>query len=371
MAQVPNVDVEFDGDGVTAIFDFDFPYQKQAEVFVTVDEVPVTYVWVAGSTHSVQVLPAPALGTKVRIYRSTLAYDPLHVFAAGVPFLPRYVDDNNRQLLYVVQEAVDTAQDAAATAERIATVAHAAFQTASDALLVAEAASTAANGVTSTANAALAAATQATGDASNALAVANAVDNKAQGALDTAGTASTAAAAALSTANAVDGKAQSALDTANAATVAVAAATSTANAADSKAQSALANANAATSTANTALATAHAAAPKQWVSDWRTLGPNVTSTFVHALNSRPFITKWEARMKVAFAGYAAGDILTITPQPEVAYTVGLTVYAESNTQFLVQTSSSVNAAVILGKGTGAETRLAWTACDIRCVVTAL
>lgn len=114
MAQVPNVDVDFDGDGTTAIFDFDFPYQKQSEIFVTVDGVNVTYTWLAGNTHSVQVLPAPAIGTKVRVYRSTMAYVPLHEFSAGVPFLPRYVDENNRQLLYATQEAINsTAGDAA------------------------------------------------------------------------------------------------------------------------------------------------------------------------------------------------------------------------------------------------------------------
>lgn len=109
MAQIPNVSVEFDGDGSTVIFDFDFPYQTQAEIFVSVDGVQVPYVWVGDSTHTVQVTPAPVSGSTVVIYRSTLAYVPKHVFAAGVPFLPRYVDENNRQMLYVAQEAVATA----------------------------------------------------------------------------------------------------------------------------------------------------------------------------------------------------------------------------------------------------------------------
>lgn len=114
MAQVPKVDVEFDGDGLTTIFDFNFPYQKQSEIFVTVDEVIVTYTWVAGSNATVQLTVAPVLGAKIRIFRSTMAYVPLHVFDAGVPFLPRYVDENNRQLLYAVQEAINsTAGDAA------------------------------------------------------------------------------------------------------------------------------------------------------------------------------------------------------------------------------------------------------------------
>lgn len=121
MAQVPHTEVFMDGDGVTTIFDFDFPYQNKNEVFVSVNGVDTPYVWLAGSEYSVQVTPAPALGTKLRIYRSTMAYVPLHVFDAGVPFLPRYVDENNRQLLFAAQEAINatagTASQALAVAE--------------------------------------------------------------------------------------------------------------------------------------------------------------------------------------------------------------------------------------------------------------
>lgn len=131
MAQVPHVSVDFDGDSVRTVFDFDFPYRVPAEIFVTVDKVAVPYTFVAGSTHSVEVRPAPVLGTKVRIYRSTLAYTPLHVFDAGVPFLPRYVDDNNRQLLYAVQEAISST---AGTAEEALAVAEDAKETAQEAL---------------------------------------------------------------------------------------------------------------------------------------------------------------------------------------------------------------------------------------------
>lgn len=117
MPQVPEVSIEFRGDGETVIFDFDFPYQSQAEVFVTVDGVQTPYVWVGGSTHTIQVTPAPAEDTKVVIFRSTLAYVPKHLFAGGVPFLPRYVDENNRQMLYVLQEGV---QNFAAVSDSVA-----------------------------------------------------------------------------------------------------------------------------------------------------------------------------------------------------------------------------------------------------------
>lgn len=136
MAQYPNSSVDFDGDGVTKLFDFDFPYQQPDEVFVSVDGVNVAYVWAAGSTNTVEVTPAPALGTKVRVYRSTEAYAPRHLFAAGTPFLPRYVDENSKQILYALQEGLsdftrveDVANDAlegVAAAEAAAQAAQAA-----------------------------------------------------------------------------------------------------------------------------------------------------------------------------------------------------------------------------------------------------
>lgn len=121
MAQTPSTEDLYAGDGVQTIFGVTFPYLKQDEVFVTVDGVNTPYTWLAGSTASVQLSLAPAAGTVVRVYRSTRAFQPLHTFAGGVPFLPRFVDENNRQLLYSVQEAVNetagTAADALITAE--------------------------------------------------------------------------------------------------------------------------------------------------------------------------------------------------------------------------------------------------------------
>jgi alpha-tubulin suppressor-like RCC1 family protein len=322
MAQVPNVDVEFDGDGVTSILDFDFPYQKQSEIFVSVDGVNVAYTWLAGNTHSVQVLPAPALGTRVRIYRSTLAYVPLHVFAAGVPFLPRYVDENNRQMLYVVQEGIDTSNTAAAdaqeaiatadaatlvadqalvnsqtaisTADQAVVTANAAVVTANeadanadqavvtaneakaqaaaadgkadDAVEKAEAAVVTANdakvtaeAIADTADAAFLAAGNAVVTADNALIIAQGIDAKATQALSNSVTAREESAEALATANAIDGKAQTALDDAAAAVVTADDAKATAEAIDGKAQTALDTANTANTTAGRAETKADAA----------------------------------------------------------------------------------------------------------------
>lgn len=144
MAQYPDVSVEFPGDGTTTIFDFNFPYQDTTEVFVSIDGTVVPYVWVAGSTHTVQVLPAPAVGTTVRIYRSTMAYNPRHLFAAGVPFLPRYVDENSKQLLYALQEGMGEFAEVAANADE----ALAGVQLAQQAAVAAQAAALAAEATT-------------------------------------------------------------------------------------------------------------------------------------------------------------------------------------------------------------------------------
>lgn len=120
MARIPPVESNAIGDGVTTIFDFNIPYLSVNDVFVSLDGVLVPFVFASGSTHQVELVPAPLPGVKVRIFRSTMAVLPLHLFAAGTPFLPRYVDENNRQLLYAVQETIASTADTAAEALRVA-----------------------------------------------------------------------------------------------------------------------------------------------------------------------------------------------------------------------------------------------------------
>ncbi|QJD54993.1 putative tail fiber protein [Pseudomonas phage MR16] len=104
MAQTPVVEDNYIGDGVNRVFALNWPYLSPVEVFVSVNGVNVPYAWLSGSASTVQTTVAPALGAEVRVYRDTRAVNVLHKFAAGVPFLPRYVDENNTQLLYAVQE---------------------------------------------------------------------------------------------------------------------------------------------------------------------------------------------------------------------------------------------------------------------------
>ena len=152
-----------------------FPYLSTSEVEVTVDGASTGVIWTAAQ--SIQLTPTPAVGALVRVRRNTDARDVRNDFSAGAPFSPRNINENNEQLLYVVQEAVNAAQSAVDVAGGIA------------------------------------------GTAAGAVATANAADTKAQLASDVANGIAATAAAAIATANAADSKAQLALDTAQSAGV--------------------------------------------------------------------------------------------------------------------------------------------------------
>lgn len=134
MAQTPVVEDFYDGDGVTRVFQLTWPYQEASEVFVSVNDVDVPYVFLSGSTSNVQTLTAPVAGSKVRVYRNTKAITPKHLFTGGVPFLPRYVDENNKQQLYALQEGLQDFQKASDNASTAIELATAAEAQASDAL---------------------------------------------------------------------------------------------------------------------------------------------------------------------------------------------------------------------------------------------
>lgn len=120
MAQVPTTEVSYVSDGITTVYDFDFPYLQSDEVFVTVNGVSVPFTFLTGSTHSVELATPPIVTNIVRIYRSTEAFKPMHLFAAGTPFLPRYVDENNTQFLYALQEGINAFDGVVDAAQEIA-----------------------------------------------------------------------------------------------------------------------------------------------------------------------------------------------------------------------------------------------------------
>lgn len=92
------------GNGVETVFGFDFPYMSANDLVVTVDGTIRPTVLLG--TAQFLLSPAPANGARITIERSTPVQNPQNLFASGVPFLPRYVDENSRQLLYAVQEGL-------------------------------------------------------------------------------------------------------------------------------------------------------------------------------------------------------------------------------------------------------------------------
>lgn len=94
------------GNGVETVFGFNWPYLLPRDLIVTVNGQPVPTV--LASPNQVAVTPAPAALSIVRIYRNTPAQNPTYLFATGIPMLPKYIDGNNKQLLYALQEGLLT-----------------------------------------------------------------------------------------------------------------------------------------------------------------------------------------------------------------------------------------------------------------------
>lgn len=92
------------GNGVETVFGFNFPYLRGNDIEVTLNDQPVA--WTLVGTAQVYITPAPAFGTTIRIFRNTPAQVPLYQFSTGIPMLPKYIDENNRQLLYSLQEGL-------------------------------------------------------------------------------------------------------------------------------------------------------------------------------------------------------------------------------------------------------------------------
>lgn len=108
------------GNGAETVFGFTFPYLRAADLAVTVNGAPVP-VYLVG-TAQLYITPAPAAGARIRIYRDTPAQFPAYQFSTGIPMLPKYIDENNRQLLYALQEGLlQFAQTEAKAAEALAT----------------------------------------------------------------------------------------------------------------------------------------------------------------------------------------------------------------------------------------------------------
>ncbi|AVH86148.1 tail protein [Pseudomonas phage phiNV3] len=103
------------GTGTETVFGFNWPYLLPRDLRVTVNGVEVAAV--LASTNQVTIVPAPAALAIVRIFRNTPAQNPTYLFATGIPMLPKYIDGNNKQLLYALQEGLLQFAHTQATAE--------------------------------------------------------------------------------------------------------------------------------------------------------------------------------------------------------------------------------------------------------------
>ena len=229
MAQTPRTWDDYVGNGVKNTFQVTFPYQKQQEVFVTVDGAPAAFTFI--SVGWIQLAAAPANGAAIRVQRSTEAFKPRHAFENGVPLLPRFIDENNRQFLYAVQEAVNETAGVAADALSAAGGAVRVAQTASDKIDV-------------------------------AVRVAQTASDKADAAVGTAQTASNKADAAVGTAQAASGKADVAVGTAQTASDKIDVAVRVAQTASDKADAAVGTAQTASNKADAAVGIAQTASGK-------------------------------------------------------------------------------------------------------------
>lgn len=238
MAIVADSRFTYIADGVTQEFPITFDYITAGEVFVEVDGTPSPRT----ITLNVCTLPAaPAIGVEVVVYRNTDAVAPQHSFSHGSPFLPRYIDDNFRQVLHAVQEGISVSDSALSVAQGI-------DAKATEALSTANAIDAFTQAAVVTANAADAKADQSLINAATAVNTANSANSTAQGIAATANL-------ALQQAQASDAIAGDARDTAdNALAVALGV--------NAKADTALSTSQQAESTANAIAGTAASAETK-------------------------------------------------------------------------------------------------------------
>ena len=111
------LDKTYTGNGSTTTFDITFPYLEQEDINVAVKPSGGSYATkVLGTDYSISNMQvvfgsAPANNSTVRIRRSTKITSPRHVHYAGSSLTAGSLNDNNRQLLYAMEERGLTGDD--------------------------------------------------------------------------------------------------------------------------------------------------------------------------------------------------------------------------------------------------------------------
>ena len=235
------------GNGTLTTFAFTFPYIKQSDVKVSVDNVDVaTSAYSFSDATHVQFNTAPANAAAIAIYRDTDDSNLVATFYPGSAIRSSDLNDNFTQNLYTTQETTNDAELALDNSRELSDGVY------TSAISIANTAKTTATTADTNATAAVSTANTASTNASNAVTTANTANSTASAANTTAAAAETKADTAISTANDAETKADTAVSTANTANTTAGTANTTANDAETKADTAITTANAADTIADAA-----------------------------------------------------------------------------------------------------------------------
>lgn len=94
-------------DGTLEVLDLSIKYMDKSHIFVYVDDVLVdgtaySYVWLTDTR--IQVVPAIASGSTIKVIRKTLTDEMWNEFSKGARFSTTSMDENFKQLLFLAQE---------------------------------------------------------------------------------------------------------------------------------------------------------------------------------------------------------------------------------------------------------------------------
>lgn len=95
-----------------ANYSFSFPYINKSDIKVSVNEVESAYEWIAPNT--INVIPEPALGSTVRVFRDTRKSSRVVDFQDGSTINEVQLDLSALQLFYLIQESLDRSDSSVA-----------------------------------------------------------------------------------------------------------------------------------------------------------------------------------------------------------------------------------------------------------------
>lgn len=97
--------IEYPGDGTNRVFSVTFPYLSAEHVSVEIDRVSASFIWL--SAGSIQTAEIPAIGSVVRVVRTTPAIQQIAVFSDSATLKSQSLNRSDLQKLYAVQEVED------------------------------------------------------------------------------------------------------------------------------------------------------------------------------------------------------------------------------------------------------------------------